>query len=63
MPEAVAAAGPGGVRLRGRDVLPHSDDLMRLASEGVFSLRYPDHPLSARYRAIADRVAGVGVAG
>lgn len=34
-------------------VLPHSDDLMGLASEGVFSMRYPDHPLSARYRHIA----------
>ena len=28
-------------------VLPHSDELMGLASEGIFSLRYPDHPLSA----------------
>lgn len=34
-------------------VLPHSDDLMRLASDGVFALRYPDHELAARYRAIA----------
>jgi septum site-determining protein MinD len=35
------------------DVLPHSDDLMRLASEAVFSLRYPEHPLTDRYRRIA----------
>lgn len=34
-------------------VLPHSDDLMSLASDGIFSLRYPEHPLSAEYRAIA----------
>jgi MinD-like ATPase involved in chromosome partitioning or flagellar assembly len=34
-------------------VLPHSDELMTLASSGVFALRYPDHPLTARYRAIA----------
>jgi MinD-like ATPase involved in chromosome partitioning or flagellar assembly len=34
-------------------VLPHSDDLMRLASESVFSLRYPDHELAARYTQIA----------
>ncbi len=34
-------------------VLPHSDDLMRLASESVFSLRYPDHPSAARYTQIA----------
>jgi MinD-like ATPase involved in chromosome partitioning or flagellar assembly len=37
-------------------VLPHSDELMRLASEGVFSLRHPDHPLSTLYRTVADRV-------
>jgi MinD-like ATPase involved in chromosome partitioning or flagellar assembly len=34
-------------------VLPHSDDLMVLSSEGVFSLRYPDHPLTGLYRDIA----------
>lgn len=44
------------------DVLPHSDDLMRLASEGVFSLRFPDHPLSERYRRIAASLLGVGAA-
>lgn len=37
-------------------VLPHSDDLMSLASDGIFSLRYPDHPLAAEYRAIAARL-------
>ena len=35
------------------DVLPHSDDLMQLASESVFALRFPDHPLAERYRRIA----------
>lgn len=39
-------------------VLPHSDDLMRLASGGVFSLRYPSHPLSDLYRQVAARIAG-----
>jgi septum site-determining protein MinD len=39
-------------------VLPHSDDLMRLASEGVFALRFPSHPLSDLYRQVADRVSG-----
>ena len=34
-------------------VLPHSDQLMSLASEGVFSLRHPDHPLTAEYRRIS----------
>jgi MinD-like ATPase involved in chromosome partitioning or flagellar assembly len=37
-------------------VLPHSDELMRLASEGVFVLRHPDDPLTALYRVVADRV-------
>lgn len=37
-------------------VLPHSDELMGLASEGVFVLRHPDDPLTARYHALARRV-------
>lgn len=37
-------------------VLPHSDDLMRLASEGIFTLRFPAHPLSDLYRRIAAEV-------
>jgi septum site-determining protein MinD len=39
-------------------VLPHSDDLMRLASEGVFAQRFPAHPLSDLYRQVASRVTG-----
>ncbi|MEO5987017.1 MAG: MinD/ParA family protein [Candidatus Limnocylindria bacterium] len=37
-------------------VLPHSDELMGLASEGVFVLRHPNDPLTARYRALAAHV-------
>jgi len=33
-------------------VLPHSDDLMALASSGLFVLRFPDHPISAMLRDI-----------
>jgi septum site-determining protein MinD len=33
-------------------ILPHSDDLMRLASAGVFRLRNPDHPLTAELSAL-----------
>ncbi|MEA2447296.1 MAG: hypothetical protein QOK47_933 [Actinomycetota bacterium] len=40
-------------------VIPHSDDLMRLASEGIFVLRYPEHPVSDLYRGIAARIDGV----
>jgi septum site-determining protein MinD len=34
-------------------VLPHSEELMRLASEGIFVARYPDHELTALYGQIA----------
>ena len=37
-------------------VLPHSDALMTLASEGVFVLRHPDDPLTRQYRDLASRV-------
>ena len=37
-------------------VLPHSDELMALASEGVFVLRHPDHPLTGTLKRIAERV-------
>jgi MinD-like ATPase involved in chromosome partitioning or flagellar assembly len=31
-------------------VLPHSDELMVLSSEGVFALRYPEHELTSLYK-------------
>jgi MinD-like ATPase involved in chromosome partitioning or flagellar assembly len=37
-------------------VLPVADDLMHLASQGVFCLRCPDHPWSQAVRAIAERL-------
>src|SRR6476469_3372408 len=37
-------------------VLPHSDEMMTLASAGIFAVRYPDHPLTAHYRSIAARL-------
>jgi septum site-determining protein MinD len=33
-------------------VLPHSDEMMTLASSGIFSLKYPDHPVTQGYKAI-----------
>jgi MinD-like ATPase involved in chromosome partitioning or flagellar assembly len=35
-------------------VLPHSDEMMALASAGVFSLHYPDHPIAQSYRKVAE---------
>lgn len=36
-------------------VLPHSDELMALGSDGLFVLRFPAHPVSALYQQIANR--------
>jgi len=35
-------------------VLPHSEEMMVLASAGVFVARYPNHPLAALYRQALD---------
>lgn len=37
-------------------VLPHSDEMMTLASSGVFVLRYPNHPITAKLRQVADKL-------
>ena len=37
-------------------VIPHSDDLMTLASSGVFSSKYPDHPVTKIYQQLTDRI-------
>jgi septum site-determining protein MinD len=34
-------------------ILPHSDQMMMLASSGIFSLHYPDHPFTAKYKQLA----------
>lgn len=38
-------------------VLPHSDEMMTLASAGIFVARYPDHPMTALYKQIAEKAA------
>lgn len=37
-------------------VLPHSEEMMTLASAGIFVLRYPDHPISQSYKTLAQRL-------
>jgi MinD-like ATPase involved in chromosome partitioning or flagellar assembly len=37
-------------------VMPHSDEVMALASAGVFSTRFPNHPVSVLYKQVADRL-------
>ncbi len=63
--KAPAAFEPDAIRQRVEEtygcpvvaVLPHSDDLMVLSSEDVFSLRYPEHPLTGLYRNVAAQLA------
>lgn len=37
-------------------VLPLSEDMVRLASAGIFCLRYPDHPVTQEMRRIAAQI-------
>lgn len=37
-------------------VIPHSDEVMTLASAGIFTLEYPDHPISSIYKQLAARL-------
>jgi MinD-like ATPase involved in chromosome partitioning or flagellar assembly len=37
-------------------ILPHSDEIMTLASSDIFALRFPDHLVTKRLRALADRL-------
>jgi MinD-like ATPase involved in chromosome partitioning or flagellar assembly len=58
-PKAIAARVEEAYGCEVAAVIPHSDDLMRLASEGIFVLRYPDHPVTELYRGIASRIDGI----
>ena len=49
-PEAVKRKVEQAYNCQVAAVLPHSDEMMSLASEGIFVLRYPDHPLTALYQ-------------
>ncbi len=37
-------------------ILPHSDEMMALASAGVFVIRYPEHPITAILRQVAEQL-------
>ncbi len=39
-------------------VLPHSDEMMNLASGGIFSSAYPDHVLTRLYKELAKKLTG-----
>jgi MinD-like ATPase involved in chromosome partitioning or flagellar assembly len=38
-------------------VLPHSEELMNLASGGIFAVNYPNHHVTDQYQKIAGRIA------
>jgi len=37
-------------------VMPHSDELMALASAGIFALRFPDHEITRLYKQVASKL-------
>lgn len=37
-------------------VLQHSEEMMTLASAGIFTLHYPDHPIAKQYQQLANRL-------
>lgn len=37
-------------------VLPHSDEMMTLASSGIFSIRFPDHPVTKGLQSLVDQL-------
>jgi MinD-like ATPase involved in chromosome partitioning or flagellar assembly len=37
-------------------VLPHSDEMMSLASSGIFSIRFPDHPVTKGLRSLVNQL-------
>jgi MinD-like ATPase involved in chromosome partitioning or flagellar assembly len=39
-------------------VLPHSDEMMTLASAGIFALRYPEHPVTETFKRVAAQLMG-----
>jgi MinD-like ATPase involved in chromosome partitioning or flagellar assembly len=41
-------------------VIPHSEDMLALASEGIFVRRYPEHEVSRAYRNIVRTLMGDG---
>src|SRR5919197_2993545 len=52
-PEAVKVQVEGAYKCDVAAVLPHSEELMALASAGIFALRYPDHPVTAALNQVA----------
>jgi len=39
-------------------IIPHSDEMMTLASSGIFALKYPDHQVTKEYQNVVAKVLG-----
>lgn len=52
-PEAIKLRAERAYNCRVAAVLPHSDEMMKLASSGIFVLQYPDHPMTAALKTVA----------
>ena len=57
-PEAVKVQVEGAYQCDVAAVLPHSEELMALASAGIFALRYPDHAVTAALKQVAATLVG-----
>jgi MinD-like ATPase involved in chromosome partitioning or flagellar assembly len=58
-PDAVKAQVENAYKCPVAAVLPHSDEMMALASGGIFSLHYPDHPVTAEYKRLTTTLLAV----
>ena len=56
-PAEVKALAERTYRAEVAAALPHSDEMMTLASEGIFALRYPNHPFTDLVKIAANKLA------
>lgn len=57
-PEAVRSRVEEAYHCEVLAVLPHSEEMMALASSGIFALRYPDHPVAEQLGQVAESLEG-----
>jgi MinD-like ATPase involved in chromosome partitioning or flagellar assembly len=55
-PEAIRMKVEQAYSCKVAAVLPHSDEMMNLASEGIFVLHYPNHSMTALYKQVAAKL-------
>ena len=55
-PDAIKAKVEATYGVEVAVVLPHSDEMLNLASEGIFAQRFPDHPITEKFHLIARKL-------